>query len=72
MRALILGGTLFFLVTLWPASCPGFLTLDGFDINPTGSAVVSGAGVRAVLVQPWDGKILIGGDFTLVGGSPAV
>lgn len=46
--------------------------LDGFRINDAGSVKISGAGIRAVAVQPWDGKIVIGGEFTIAGGTPQI
>jgi hypothetical protein len=42
------------------AAAHGQSALDGFDPNPNGS-------VRAVVVQE-DGKVLAGGDFTIVAG----
>lgn len=43
--------------------------LDGFRINATGSVSIAGSGVLAVAVQPWDGKIVIGGDFSASAGA---
>lgn len=47
-----------------PAGGDPYPTLDGFRID--GSAIV-GTEIRAVAVQPWDGKIIIGGVFTVNG-----
>src|ERR1700680_4173948 len=44
------------------AGVRGQSALDGFDPNANGT-------IRVVVVQP-DGKILIGGDFTSVRGTP--
>ncbi|WP_026840071.1 MBG domain-containing protein [Citrifermentans bremense] len=41
---------------------------DGFDIYS--SVKIGGAGIRSIAVQPWDGKVIIGGSFTLTGGTP--
>jgi uncharacterized delta-60 repeat protein len=42
-------------------------TIDGFKIYSSGSVTISGAGIKAVAVQPWDRKIIIGGSFTATG-----
>lgn len=39
--------------------------LDGFNINSSGNVVIGGTGIKAVAVQPWNAKIVIGGDFTI-------
>ncbi|HJV65498.1 MAG TPA: MBG domain-containing protein [Geomonas sp.] len=48
--------------------------IDGFRIYSSGTVNLSNNGaegrVKAVAVQPWDGKVLIGGNFTATGGSP--
>lgn len=59
--------TAFFLLLILmtvPAAQAAITALDGFNPDVAG---ISGT-VVAVAVQPSDGKILIGGDFTLVGG----
>ncbi|HKP05057.1 MAG TPA: hypothetical protein VJU77_17025 [Chthoniobacterales bacterium] len=58
----LVGPFLFFVA----ATAPGQSALDGFDPNANGT-------VRVVVVQP-DGKILIGGDFTMLApnGGPTV
>lgn len=45
--------------------------LDGFNIHHGGTVAIDGP-VHAVAVQGADGKIVIGGDFTLTGGTPEV
>lgn len=72
MHARILALVLFVLLTLAPATCRGLVVLDGFAIHGLGSVSLSGAGVVSVVVQPWDAKIVISGDFSLTGGSPSV
>ena len=46
-------------------------TLDGFGIYNGGTVAIDGS-VHAIAVQRQDAKIVIGGDFTLTGGSPLV
>ncbi|WP_162604869.1 MBG domain-containing protein [Geomonas ferrireducens] len=45
--------------------------LDGFNIYHGGTVAIDGS-VHAVAVQGADGKVVIGGDFTLTGGTPEV
>lgn len=65
---------LLLLLLLFISLCPGRAQAavsslrDGFDIYS--SVKISGAGIRSVAVQPWDGKVIIGGSFTLTGGTP--
>ncbi len=65
---------LILLLLLFISLCPGRAQAavsslrDGFDIYS--SVKISGAGIRSVAVQPWDGKVIIGGSFTLTGGTP--
>uniref|UniRef100_C6E257 MBG domain-containing protein n=1 Tax=Geobacter sp. (strain M21) TaxID=443144 RepID=C6E257_GEOSM len=65
---------LLLLIALFFSLCPGRAQAavsslrDGFDIYS--SVKISGAGIRSVAVQPWDGKVIIGGSFTLTGGTP--
>ncbi|GFO54977.1 hypothetical protein GMSM_19840 [Geomonas sp. Red276] len=51
------------------------LYLDGFRIYSSGTVSLTPNGssgtVRAIAVQPWDGKVIIGGSFIATGGSPA-
>ncbi|MCM0084162.1 hypothetical protein L4X63_21500 [Geomonas sp. Red32] len=61
---------------LLPASGEGAsLYLDGFRIYSSGTVNLTPNGssgtVRAIAVQPWDGKVIIGGSFVATGGSPA-
>ena len=44
--------------------------LDGFAIHSLGSVEISGIGVNAVAVQPWNAKIVIGGEFTISRDDP--
>jgi uncharacterized delta-60 repeat protein len=66
------------LLIVMALSLPGrvqgaIITADGFNINGSGSVTISGDGVKAVAVQPWDRKIIIGGSFTLsTGGASPV
>jgi uncharacterized delta-60 repeat protein len=53
--------SVFCTLVLFAANVRGQAVLDSFDPNVNGT-------VRAIAVQP-DGKIIIGGDFTSVGGS---
>jgi uncharacterized delta-60 repeat protein len=46
-------------------------TIDGFKICDSGSVTISGAGINAVAVQPWDRKIIIGGSFTAASTGPS-
>lgn len=72
MNARIVGLVLLVLGSLFPAPLKGYTGLDGFVTGASGPVSLSGSGVNAVLVQPWDAKIVIGGDFSITGGSPAV
>ena len=66
MGTLLRTATLLFLLPLTGAQVSGQSALDGFDPNAIGT-------VNVVVVQP-DGKILIGGEFTLLSpnGGPEV
>ncbi|HJV33764.1 MBG domain-containing protein, partial [Geomonas sp.] len=50
------------------------LNIDGFRIYSSGTVNLTNNGgngsVKAVAVQPWDGKVIIGGIFTATAGSP--
>jgi len=57
------------LALLGPTPAGAQPILDGFVIGNTGSVSISGAGVRAVAVQSGDAKVVIGGQFSITGGS---
>lgn len=61
---------LFLTLELLPV--PGFAVtnplLDGFGSPGSGGVEIAGTGIRAVAVQPWDAKIVIGGEFTITSG----
>ena len=63
---------LLILMTLPTLAFGAVVLRDGFVIRSSGSAEISGPGIRAVAVQPWNAKIIIGGEFTITGGDPAV
>ena len=73
-KAALKKGLLPALLILMLAALPvrAYAILDGFCINASGSASIGGTGIRAVAVQPWDGKVVIGGEFTITGGDPQV
>ncbi|HBG07779.1 MAG TPA: hypothetical protein DDY22_20035, partial [Geobacter sp.] len=62
---------LILLLVLIPALLPlrsqadTYPVLDGF--HSFNSAISGTGGIRAIAVQPWDGKVIIGGDFTITG-----
>jgi len=72
MNARVVGLVLLLVGTLFPAPLKGYTGLDGFLTGDTGPVSLAGVAVQAAVVQPWDAKIVIGGDFTITGGSPAV
>ena len=55
-----------------PAPSQAFPVPDGFGIYSSGSVKISGGGIHAVAVQPWDAKIIIGGNFSIIGGTPRI
>ena len=59
-------------MTLPFASITAGASLDGFAIHNLGSVEISGPGVKAIAVQSWNAKIIIGGEFTVTGGDPVV
>ncbi|MBJ6800756.1 MBG domain-containing protein [Geomonas propionica] len=66
-------GGLFLLLLLCAVPSPAraaVWTLDGFGIYNGGTVAINGS-VHAIAVQRQDGKVVIGGDFTLTSGSPA-
>ncbi|GFO70336.1 hypothetical protein GMLC_39150 [Geomonas limicola] len=72
MNVRIVGLVLLLVGTFFPASLPGYTGVDGFLTGNAGPVSLSGVAVEAVVVQPWDAKIVIGGDFSITGGTPSV
>lgn len=70
-RPLILIGHLLLLLLSLPRPAAAAALLDGFVINSSGSVEIGGQGILAAALQPWNGKIVIGGDFTITGGTPS-
>ncbi|WP_162604620.1 MBG domain-containing protein [Geomonas edaphica] len=60
---------LFFFLVHPTVGCAMNPYLDGFNISPGGTVAIDGS-VHSVAVQGADGKIVIGGDFTLTSGTP--
>ena len=66
----VLRSSLFILAfTLLPLPALALMATDGFAIYSTGSVAIRGPGVRAIAVQPWDGKVVIGGEFSARAGA---